>query len=51
MNVSRNSDSEVKLVNSVLLPPMSETVVQAYLNKNVDGNTGITSGSELDIKA
>ena len=47
MQITKKSESQVKLLNAVSLTPMSESVVQAYLKDNIDGNTGLITGSEL----
>ena len=47
MQITKKSESQVKLLNAVSLPPMSESVVQAYLKDTIDGNTGLITGSEL----
>ena len=46
LHVSRKTYSHVKLVNSVSIPPMSESVVKAYLQGPQQSGFGLVTGNE-----
>ena len=47
MHITRKRDTEVKLINAVSLPPMSETIAHAYLRHDLAGNTGLITGTDF----